>query len=323
MKQSFFRPGLQFSGLLTAAGAVACASTVAGFFGAFFWLADLFAHFRVQYLLGLTVLGLLLLPAGRRKIASIFLFFAAVNLALLLPLYFSGQSPPPAQDGSSFRVMLLNVNRTDGDPQRVNKVVRETAPDILVLEEISRQWRSDLAELFRSYPYTLVRPRADNFGIALFSTFPLIKQNIISPGNTALPSILAVVRIQERDVQLIATHPMPPIGPELSRLRNDQLDQLPQYVDSSLPVILLGDLNISPWSPHFSRLLQRTRLRNSMLGFGVQATWPSANPLLRIPLDHVLHSNHIVILNRTVGPNAGSDHLPVIVDCAFRRWGSS
>ncbi|MCI5133171.1 MAG: hypothetical protein D3904_17065, partial [Candidatus Electrothrix sp. EH2] len=153
---------------------------------------------------------------------------------------------------------------------------------------------------------------------ALFDKGECTEQSIIFPGNTALPSILAVIRIQQRDVRLLATHPMPPIGPELSRLRNQQLNRLPQYVDTSLPVLLLGDLNISPWSPHFSRLLQRTRLRNSMRGFGVQATWPSANPLFGIPLDHVLHSDHIVILNRTVGPDAGSDHLPVIVDCAFR-----
>ncbi|XOF34660.1 MAG: endonuclease/exonuclease/phosphatase family protein [Candidatus Electrothrix sp. YB6] len=328
-RKGLFRPGLhyivQYTGLLTAAGAVACVGTVAGFFGYFFWLADLFAHFRVQYLLGLTLLSLLLLLAGRRKTVGIFLVFAAVNLALLLPLYLGGQSGTAheGQDGPGFRVMLLNVNKTDGNPQRVSRLIRETAPDIIVLEEISRQWQTDLARLSRSFPHAVVRPREDNFGIGLFSTFPLVKHSIISPGRAALPTILAVVRIEQRDVQLIATHPMPPLGPELSRLRNEQLDQLPQYVGSSLPVILLGDLNTSPWSPHFKRLLQRTRLRNSMPGFGVQATWPDSNPFLRIPLDHVLHSDHIVVRNREVGPDAGSDHLPVIVDFSFNLNGFS
>ena len=319
MKQGFFRLSLQqYTGLFTAAGAVACAATVAGFFGEFFWAADLFAHFRVQYLLGLTLLSLLLLWTGRRKTAAVFLCFAAVNLAFLLPLYLDRQSKS-VQDGSGFRLMLLNVNREDGDPQRVSRVVREAAPDILVLEEISRQWRTDLAGLSASFPYTVLRPREDNFGIGLFSTFPLVEHSIISPGEAGLPGILAVVRIEQRDVRLLATHPMPPLGPELSRLRNDQLEQLPRYVDSSLPVILLGDLNTSPWSPHFRRLLERTGLRNSMQGFGVQATWPSSNPFLRIPLDHVLHSDHLVLRNRKVGPDAGSDHLPVIVDYALSR----
>ena len=324
MEQRCFRPGLQqYTGLPTAAGTVACAVTMAGFFGEFFWLTDLFTHFRVQYLLGLTLFGLLLLPAGRRKTAGVFLLFAAVNLVLLLPLYFGGQSGTgTAQDGPGFRVMLLNVNRTDGDPQRVSRVVQEKTPDILVLEEISRQWLIDLAELSRSFPYTVVRPREDNFGIGLFSRFPLVEHSVVSPGGTGLPTVLAVVRIEQRDVQLIATHPMPPLGPELSRLRNDQLYRLPQYArspDFSRPVLLLGDLNISPWSPHFNRLLQRTRLHDSMRGFGVQATWPSSNPFVRIPVDHVLHSEHFVVRNRRVGPDAGSDHLPVIVDYAFSK----
>jgi hypothetical protein len=49
----FFQLSLRPWGIVTAAGAVAVAATVLGFLGSVSWLADLFAHFRVQYAVGL------------------------------------------------------------------------------------------------------------------------------------------------------------------------------------------------------------------------------------------------------------------------------
>ena len=84
------------------------------------------------------------------------------------------------------------------------------------------------------------------------------------------------------------------------------------------PVLLLGDLNTTPWSFHFQHLLKESGLKNSMKGFGHQPSWPSNIPFLRIPLDHVLHSEEITIHNRMIGRNIGSDHLPVIVDFSIK-----
>jgi hypothetical protein len=76
-------------------------------------------------------------------------------------------------------------------------------------------------------------------------------------------------------------------------------------------------LNLTPWSFHFKVLLRVTGLHDSARGFGVQPSWPNNNPFLRIPLDHVLHSPDIVVLQRTIGPDVKSDHFPVIVDLAL------
>jgi endonuclease/exonuclease/phosphatase (EEP) superfamily protein YafD len=80
------------------------------------------------------------------------------------------------------------------------------------------------------------------------------------------------------------------------------------------PVLLIGDLNVSPWSSYFARLLKDSGLKNSMKGFGFQPSWPAGNRFLRIPIDQILYSPQITIHHRTVGADIGSDHLPVIVD---------
>jgi len=79
--------------------------------------------------------------------------------------------------------------------------------------------------------------------------------------------------------------------------------------------VVAGDLNATPWSPIFHRVLDLGRLRDSREGFGLHRTWPSGiHALLRIPIDHVLVGEGVTVLRREVGPHIGSDHRPVIVD---------
>ena len=310
---SFLSVSLRPWGLLTVAGVVACAATLFGFLGRFWWFLDLFSHFRVQYLVGLLVFGLLLFLGHRRRTAAMFLVFACVNLVMVLPLYFGRQSRP-AGGGTPLRAMLLNVNTRLGDAARVKDAVSAADPDILVLEEISARWMTDLAWLTNAYPHSLAQPREDNFGIALFSKLPLAESEVTYIGDAEVPSILATVHAPHTDLRVVATHPLPPGGRDYSHWRNEQLERLPDYVRSPLPVLLLGDLNVTPWSYYFRRLLSRTGLRDSAQGYGVQPTWPNFNLLLRIPIDHCLHSPDIVIVDRRIGPDVSSDHYPVIVD---------
>ncbi|NEO86669.1 MAG: hypothetical protein F6J87_20785 [Spirulina sp. SIO3F2] len=317
---SFFSLSVKPWGLFMAGGVLASVGTVFGFLGCFSWFLDLFSHFRVQYLLGLLVLGVLLLVRRRRRTATVFLILALVNLAIVLPLYF-GQPHKPTESSPILRAMLVNVNTRLGDASRLRSVVSDADPDILVLEEINSVWISDLAWLTNSYPHSLAQPREDNFGIGLFSKLPLAGAEVLYIGDAGVPSILATARTEQTNLSVIATHPPPPFGPEYSRWRNDQLEKLPDYVRSLLPTLLLGDLNVTPWSYHFRRLLAQTGLHDSAKGYGVQPTWPSYNPLLRIPIDHCLHSEDIVVVDRKIGESVSSDHYPVIVDFMIEENG--
>lgn len=314
---SFFRFSLRPWGILTAAGVVASAATILGFLGRFSWFFDLFSHFRVQYLLALLTLGILHALGRRRRMAAVFLLFACVNFALVLPLYL-GATGKPETDAPVMRAMLINVHTQNGDAGRVAAAIRAANPDLLVLEEINARWMADLARLSDSYPHSIVQSREDNFGIALFSKFPLDYGGVVAVGDAGVPSLVASVTLAQTNLLVIATHPIPPAGREYSRWRNNQLDRLRDNVRPSHPVLLLGDLNVTPWSAHFRRLVACTGLRDSARGFGVQPTWQFYNPFLRIPLDHCLHSQEVVIVDRRVGPDVSSDHRPLIVDFALR-----
>ncbi len=308
--------------MIGAAGAVACAiastATVLGFCGRLGWWFDLFSHFRVQYFLALALVTPLLLISRQRKAAVCCGIFAIINLGVILPLYL-GHTVEAGEHESMFRAMLINVETESGDPILVAKTLSEMDPQIVVLEEINSRWLIDLEEALRVFPHSCVRPREDNFGIGLFSKFPLSNATIVAIGEAEVPSILADVTIETTTLRVMATHPLPPTGARYSRGRNSQLKRIPDYFPSDgSPILLLGDLNVSPWSHHFTQLLKRTGLRDSSKGRGVQPTWPTGNPLLSIPIDHCLHSRELVIRRKQIGPNVGSDHYPVIVDVAVR-----
>ena len=310
--------GLGLTGLITAAGAVAGAASLLGFCGTVHWLLEICSHFRVQYFLGLSVVALLLLALRARGSAAVFAALAVVNLGVILPLYF-GREPAPASAGPAVRAMLMNVNTRHGDAARVADALRRFHPDIVVLEEVSTKWLADLGPALRAYPHSRMEPREDNFGIALFSKFPFTQARVVHIGEADVPSIVAEIETPQGQCTVLATHPLPPGGGEYARWRNDQLAQLLDWVHrATSPVLLLGDLNVTPWSPYFRRLLRESGLRNSAQGRGVCPTWPAFIPLLRIPIDHCLHSPGIGIAHRQTGPDVGSDHFPVVVDFVLR-----
>jgi endonuclease/exonuclease/phosphatase (EEP) superfamily protein YafD len=88
--------------------------------------------------------------------------------------------------------------------------------------------------------------------------------------------------------------------------------------DVEAPIVLLGDLNTTPWSPIYRQFIEDSGLRDARDGFGLLSSWPTGNPPLLIPIDHALVSQQIVVHNLYLGPDVGSDHYPLILDFSVR-----
>jgi endonuclease/exonuclease/phosphatase (EEP) superfamily protein YafD len=317
--RDFFSLKLRPWEMLTAAGSLAAAATIAGFFDRFGWAFDLATHFRVQYAVVLLLIGAAFLAGRRYRHAAVFLLLGFVNAALVLPMFF-GQTPPAPSGAVRLRAMLLNVHTANTQYARVLEVIDEFSPDILMLEELDDKWVAGLAGLKTTYPHSRASVREDNFGIALFSRLPFERPSILYLGSAGVPSVVAQIEVNGARFAVLGTHPLPPGSPEYIALRNEQLDSIADFsVKMNTPLVVLGDLNVTPWSYHFQRLLQRSGLRDSARGRGIQPTWPSDAKVLLIPIDHCLFSKGIVVLNRQAGPDVGSDHYPLIVDFAVTK----
>ncbi|MFO1372865.1 MAG: endonuclease/exonuclease/phosphatase family protein [Candidatus Competibacteraceae bacterium] len=292
-------------------------ATLIGFAGRFWWIFELASHFRVQYGIALGSAALLLLILRQQRWAALFGMCALLNLVVIAPAFWNDAPPASTPNNGQpiLRAFLANINSNNRDHARIWQTITEYHPDFVVLLETTPQLLKQLTHLTSQYPYRIASPREDNFGIALFSRHPFLQANTLYLGSPDFPSIAAEFVSGGRHCSVLGTHPPPPVSAQSTQERNAQLRQLASFArQSTQPLLLLGDLNTSPWSPYFDPLLADSGLHDSRLGRGILPSWPAGWPLLWIPIDHALFSNGIQVWRLAIGPDIGSDHYPVIVD---------
>jgi endonuclease/exonuclease/phosphatase (EEP) superfamily protein YafD len=93
-----------------------------------------------------------------------------------------------------------------------------------------------------------------------------------------------------------------------------QIERIALSMDRSgkLPIILGGDFNTPPRSPHVRPLEKRFMDVFAAIGFGYGYTYPAATPWLR--LDRFYVSRDWIPLKCHVAPRFGSDHRPLYVE---------
>ncbi|MBH23614.1 MAG: hypothetical protein CMH57_03925 [Myxococcales bacterium] len=293
-------------------------ATGLGFLGGLHWAVGLAAHFRVQYVLAALMIGIVAALVRDTRAVVVAAALVCVNVAPVIGATFIGVGPDP-DHARALSVMSINVYRDNPDAAAVQAAIREARPDVVGLIEVNARWGGALLEPLKDlYPHQKVATDESMFGLALLSRTPLRDAELIAPGGGGFPVIRARVEGQGgREVTILLVHPPPPIMPSLARAHEAQLDALPEVVrGAGERVVLMGDLNATPWSHPFQALLSGSGLRDSRVGVGIHTTWPAAAPIAGLPLDHVLVKG-LEVVARRIGPDVGSDHLPVLVELGW------
>ena len=93
-----------------------------------------------------------------------------------------------------------------------------------------------------------------------------------------------------------------------------------RYIERGDRVILVGDLNVTPFSPAFSRLLAASGLVDAAVAPSQRphlpaATWGSrSQPLPGFAIDHALLGPGLDLVELRTGMSIDSDHLPLVLD---------
>jgi endonuclease/exonuclease/phosphatase family metal-dependent hydrolase len=123
------------------------------------------------------------------------------------------------------------------------------------------------------------------------------------------------LQVQGREVRVFSVHTTWPVAPASAGRRNEQLARLAEQARAvTLPLVVVGDLNVTPFSPHFQQLLADGGLRSAADGFGWQPTWPTFMPPAGIQIDHALVNSRVAVEHFAQGSGTGSDHLPIVAD---------
>ncbi len=298
-----------------------CLPTWVGLLARQFWLAELATHFTWHYcwLLPLALIGCALLRAWR--LCGFTAITLALNAAAVAPLFAPVARPAAEKLAAAprLRVLTQNVLKQNKQAGLVVDLVRQETPDLFLLLEVNQRWIDAMAPLLDEYPHHCHELRDTRSGMAVFSKQPLLNVRFEKLTPADRWTLIAEMPHAGHTVTVIGLHAYHPHAAAERAWRDDNLHGAAQLASKAPgPVVVMGDLNVTPWTPCFGDLLRESRLQDSLRGFGVQRSWSYRRdwPLL-LPIDHVLHSRDMVVLNRRIGPYVGSDHRAVIVDLAL------
>lgn len=293
--------------------------SVAGFFGAWSWALDLAAAFRPQYAVVLAGLAAGVGLLGRRGSAAVLGVLAIVNAVLVAPLWLS--APEPAAHTATLRVLFHNVHGGGDDRfERVAAALERSDADVVFLSEMSARW----IDLFAAtdLPYSVVHPLdvTDHRRIIALSRVPVrAVEPVLLVEASRSGGIAVEVLLDGRPVRILGLHTQSPRDARSSALRDDELAAAGDWVSQQRgPVVVVGDLNATPWSRAFRALRRDTGLRDSHLGFGLQPTWMTGTGPFMIPIDHALHDPTLTVVERTTGPSLDSTHYSLTARFAWR-----
>lgn len=280
--------------------------------GRYAWPLDLFVHFRVQYALLFLVVAIALFALRAPLLGAVSV--AGAVLAAIPIVSYMGVPTAHAQAGaSSFRVVAFNTWFRNHDYAAIGRFLERTRPDVIVLEELSRDEGLRLGAYLHSYPYS--HNDARRYGAIVFARWPILSAETLALDSGPARAARVTLDWHGTQVTVLGVHLHWPLGPTNSRRRNAELEGIAAFAASRTePLIVAGDFNVTPWSRHFRTALQRSGLSDCAAGHGLAPSWPAQFPPIGIRIDHCWASRHWRSTDVRMGPALGSDHLMLIAD---------
>jgi endonuclease/exonuclease/phosphatase (EEP) superfamily protein YafD len=263
----------------------------------------------------IVLFGLALLVRDWRFIVPAALL-AAINVGLIFA-GLQGVAAEAAPGSQRFlRVVTFNLWRGNDRMDDVAQFLAEADADAVVLQEVTREHGTALRQaLGPRYPHSL-----GDRGLVILSKHPILAEGRIDrPGYP--PWISLMLRWARLDVngtifELAGVHLARPFYPEL---QEQDIEALTEFVRSrTLPLVVAGDFNMSPWTKKLASFTRSTDLERYNTFY---LTWPmrrwNVQLLPLVAIDNVFASPHFAKIATTGAPRLGSDHRAVIADIAL------
>lgn len=329
---------------------------LAAFVGPDYWLSDNMSFFLMQYLaagLAGCVVGLLGMFLRHhfvllyRTLWSLG-FIALVTLAGLTgsrTLAHTRDPAPVTAEQQKIKVVSINIEHLFLGDRVLQEFLEKEKPDILVLQETlwglqQRRWEK-LGEPTGSrgvHGFPEYLEVGDLGGVVVYSRFPVLGrdshlvQGVLPHGSSvyydADREILSLtLDTGETPLHLLAIHPDSPRNHDRWIGKRAYMDEVDKVVGelqarNAENILAIGDWNSSPWSGRFQQTLERYALgtaypdgwpQNTRFFFDYRLRW-----ILGAPVDQFTLSEDVHVASVALGPDIGSDHVPLIVEIGLR-----
>jgi len=298
-------------------------TAIPGLWGTVWWIRYLDFP-RLENLIGILIVWMLLALLPRSRVGLVAMVglaaAAAYNAYVLFPYTTLAPtreiSAGTCPDANRLRLLEVNVRMTNRHDDRLLNMVRELKPDVAWFQETNDWWVDELSPLAADMPHHIAAPRANYFGVDLYSRLKLIDPRVMHLTGSANPAVFAGVELPSGEVvRLYAIHPRPPqVGQSVAE-RNAQLMATALAArDDTAPHVVAGDMNSVPWEDIIRQTKSVGRFLDPRLGRGLHITWNDDSLILKWPLDQILPGPDFTLMSLRVLPSFGSDHRPYFAE---------
>lgn len=314
--------------LLNAAAVLGSAAvlfiSIGGFFPQWAWWLNWYSHPRPHYFLAACLAVGWFAWQPRWGLAVLPVAAVLINGAVLTP-FFMPILAEQGQPSESLTIAHLNSNQGKADLGELNSL----AADIVFLQEFTPQMEADIDTLFPDYALVISHPLTTTIGVGM-----LLHHN--SPLKTDLhrvnhmpwynhrPLLTARLELDGQRVQVMSIHASRPHHHHADAFQKLEMDAAAgwgrEQQTYGYEVIMIGDINMTPWSVRYKQFLKMSQTNDSMLGYGIQNSWTAVVPMwMGLPVDHAAISDGLQVVDRYTVPVEGSDHGILLLEVAKSR----
>ncbi len=240
------------------------------------------------------------------------------------------KSPPAwATAGDTPQVTLMSYNVRSFAQNQLDGVVRvvgDADADIVALQEISPPGAERMdAEFSERFPYRVWDPYPQQWtaGQGVMSRYPILESEFWKR-QQGFQRLL--IDVDGQQIAIYNVHAAYPIVEHGTRLRHDDIvDLLARAEAETVPVILLGDFNMTPLNIDYGLLVDHFTDAHRAIGSGPGWTFTYNKLNMQqfgrlVRIDYLFYeADHFAALEAASLPDAGgSDHAPLRVRLALR-----
>jgi len=237
------------------------------------------SSYSVHYMVFLLIIGLFFLLIRQKK-----LLFISFACCAVLCLYFKLKvgitiEQPFKTEEPTLRLAHLSTTALSGNWESNLQVLKNGKWDVLSIVELTPDWAILFQEeLSETFPYSISLERIDNYGLGIYSKFPIHEIDTLFYEN--IPNLLATIQVAEDYNCLIScSNTDPPLYRKSFLQLKEQLNTLAQnFNQKDIPIITTGNFNLDQFSDELQDFRALAGLSDSRMTMS-----PSLNP----PTHHI------------------------------------
>ncbi|NOT37486.1 MAG: endonuclease/exonuclease/phosphatase family protein [Saprospiraceae bacterium] len=256
-------------------------------------LAKQISRYALLWMFLCLILGIGFMFLDWEKLLFISFTCAGLIASFLLYSYNSAINFANNSTQESLSMVFVNPSLSTDDFDNTYKVIVEQNPDVLIIEEVTPEWRWLMVELKEKFENYVELNRVDPFGKAIFSKYKFNRIDTVDADNNPILSV-RINLSEQKEILISVANFLPAVTKTDLRKLNSRLLELSTIINSlEVPHILSANLNLVPWDRQIREFKVNTKMsssrRDQIDGSSNTQIWN----ILNVPMNEIYYSENL------------------------------